>query len=138
MAVRPAGGLHGHPCCLLQIEWLSQRKSSALVSRMAQPARSQEGPDTEALLGQRALPEGAATAEQQTSQPSSSGPAGKAGAPRSGSAGTSSNVVPRETIARAAISMAAAAGAISADEVKVSQPQQNSWVTASFDDLPDR
>ena len=47
----------------------------------------------------------------------------------------SSNVVPKESVARAAISIAAA-GSMSSEER--SSLQQGQWVTASFDDVPER
>ena len=89
---------------------------------------------------QRALPEGAEQLDQQASTDVS--PSGSDGPAISAAArnvpGTSSNVVPKEAIVRAAISRGAASGAISADEVKMDSQQQGQWVTASFDELPDR
>ena len=50
-------------------------------------------------------------------------------------AGASSNVVPKESVVRAAMSIAAA-GSLTAEDSK--SAQQGQWVTASFDDVPDR
>ena len=88
---------------------------------------------------QRALPDGAEQPDQPASTDvSPSGSDGPAISAARNVPGTSSNVVPKEAIVRAAITRGAASGAISADEVKMDSQQQGQWVTASFDELPDR
>ena len=118
---------------------MSQRSLSGLAARSSIAGRqSDRGSDGEE--SQRALPDSSNPQEPPSGPidgPSRDSPGASRGQ-RGGVASTSSNVVPKDSVVRAAITMAAAAGAISADEVKMDAPQQGQWVTASFDELPDR
>ena len=121
----------------MQLEWASPTAPDNLLRQQAAQKVQNDRAEADTTAGPRALPE---SGENEDGKSSSSGPSGEGSGTSPGNArdrpgSTSSNVVPKESVARAAISIAAA-GAMSSDERN--SLQQGQWVTASFDDLPDR
>lgn len=121
----------------VQIEWISSVPPVEVSSRSSASRSQAERPaEGEAVASQRALPEhadGPETTEASASPPPAEPQGHAASAP-----GTSSNVVPKEASKRDPVPMAAAASAVSADEISMEAPQQGQWLTASFDELPER
>lgn len=99
-----------------------------------------ERQENEVPASLRALPEAGEGPENKAASSGSGTPGDSSSTPQTPQrerqmAVTSSNVVPKESVVRAAISIAAA-GSLSAEDTRGAQ--QGQWVTASFDDLPDR
>lgn len=122
----------------LQLEWVSQAAPDSLPRPQAPKIQGERQEGDIAAASTRALPESGEGDDSRASTSESSGDTGGAsqgGARERPMGGASSNVVPKESVARAAISIAAAGNMSSEDR---SSLQQGQWVTASFDDLPDR
>ena len=123
---------------LLQLEWVSQAAPDSLPRPQTSKIQEERPEGDAAAASSRALTEGSEGDDGKASTSESSGDAGgasKDAARERPMGGASSNVVPKESVARAAISIAAAGNMSSEDR---STLQQGQWVTASFDDLPDR
>ena len=92
--------------------------------------------EADASVQHKALPDGSPSPSEGTqTNPAPSSPVSSK-VRKSSKTETKGNVVPKEALVRAAIGLAAAGSVVSEETSNVLKKGQ--WVTASFDDVPDR
>ena len=123
--------LYNELIVILQIAWSSTEDEGRDHEGLQLKALS----EAEIAAPPKALPDGSGPAPQEPSDGSQPPPSNK-GSQRSTMSDTKGNVVPKEALVRAAIGLAAA-GSLVTEETS-NTLQQGQWVTASFDDVPDR
>ena len=115
-------------------------------SQIAWSSTEDEGRDLESTqlrnlseaeaISQKALPDGSTPPPEAAETPAPNEGSSQDGQQRPLVSDTKGNVVPKEALVRAAIGLAAA-GSIVTEET-TNTLQQGQWVTASFDDVPDK